>query len=588
MGDSDELTEAVVASRYRLDARRRSGADSTSVFDATDLQSGATVVVRLVTAAALAGRPAGDEVDAAVEPIDDAVERFKRGVLAVAGVVHPVLVPPLDWGEVTLAGTRYVFVVTERIPDVSLRELLDRGRRLTASQAVVIAIDVCRALHHLHKAGIVHGDVRPANIFVSDRSRARLAGLGTKRIVGAAGMSIEQARYAAPEFATNPTPSAAGDVYALALSMLETLTGEVPFAADSIAVTLANRAGRLLPVSAEIGPVAAPIEKAARPEPADRSTALDFGQALVQVAAKLAPPKPIEALTSESFRDSITRTLETVVVAPPPEPARIADAPEPAPEPAPEAVEAVDVVVESPTPKRGRLQWVRTAAIVVAVAVSGVLVWQALTVPSHEVPELAGVAEGEARNQLALFNWPILVRVERSDEVELGDVIRTVPSAGTMLREGSDLTLVVSEGPRLSVLPDVTGLTREAAVAALEAQGLVPMEITQPDDTVPIGVVVSWLVPEQPDLKKGRQVLKGTQVDIIVSSGPGLVVVPDLLGLTEEEALARLSELQFPGKRGPDVTDSELDAGRVAFQSPDPGAELMRGSTIVYSVVAES
>ena len=174
---------------------------------------------------------------------------------------------------------------------------------LSASQSLTIGIDVCRALHHLHQLGLAHGDVRPANVFVDASSRARLAGLGTKRAATSiADMSIEQARYAAPELAGDQAASGATDMYALALTMLETITGEVPYAADSAAVTLANRAGKLLPVSAEIGPIAVPIEKAARPDAAERSSALEFGQSLAQLAARLPRPEPIESLTTESFQ----------------------------------------------------------------------------------------------------------------------------------------------------------------------------------------------------------------------------------------------------------------------------------------------
>ncbi|MEY2765854.1 MAG: hypothetical protein RL552_759, partial [Actinomycetota bacterium] len=332
MTDRDQLAGAIVASRYRLDALRRGGADSTSVFEATDLRDSTSVIVRLLTVEGMAasddGTAASDDGTAAS---DDAMEAFKRQLLSVAGVSHPVLVAPLDWGEATLDGTRFAYVVTERIAGISLRELLDRGRRLSASQAVVLALDLCRALHHLHSNGLAHGDVRPANVFVSTDSRARLAGLGVKgSSSGTTSMSIEQARYAAPEFAIDATVTTASDMYALALTVLETLTGDVPFAADSTAVTLANRAGKLLPVSADIGAVAVPIEKAGRPEPADRASALEFGQALAQLAGKLPPPEPIESLSSESFRDTITRTLEAVAVAPQPEPVEPAA---PSPEP---------------------------------------------------------------------------------------------------------------------------------------------------------------------------------------------------------------------------------------------------------------
>ena len=557
MTDRDELAGEIVATRYRLDALRKGGADSSSVYEATDLRGSRSVVVRLVSVGAEG----------------DAMESFKGQLLAVAGVSHPVLVSPLDWGESGIADSRYAFVVTERIDGVSLRELLDRGRRLSVSQAVVLALDLCRALHHLHQLGLAHGDVRPANVFVSTDSRARLAGLGVK---GVGTASIEQARYAAPEFAADVTPTAASDMYALALTMLETLTGDVPYAADSTAVTLANRAGKLLPVSADIGAVAVPIEKAGRPDAADRASALEFGQALAQLAGKLPPPEPLEALSGESFRDSITRTLEATVVAPQPTPEPVA--------PQPTTPISVDVAIAAAPGERRRYRWLVSVVVAAAVIVAGVLVWQTLTTESYEVPDLIGVAEGEARNSVALFDWNIAIRAERSDEVELGAVIRTVPPAGSLLREGSDFTLVVSEGATLAIIPDVTGLSREDAVAALTAQGLTVSEIVRDSDSVPVGRVLAWIVTEQPNLIAGSQVLKGTQVGIVVSGGPVLRSVPNLIGRTEDDTRAQLAAVQLVGQRNDDVYSSQVAVGLVASQDPAPGQQMSRESVVAYSL----
>ena len=587
MSDRDELTGAVVAARYRLGDLIRGGADSTSVFAASDLRGNRPVIVRLVTVASLcgdtdvsaaSGTGANTSRDAGAVTLsaDQAVEGFQRHLLSVAGLTHPVLVAPVDWGEATLGGERFVFVVTERITDVSLRELLDRGRRLSPSQTLVIGLDLCRALHHLHQIGIAHGDVRPAHIFVSSNARARLAGIGVKRgIGGTADMSIEQARYAAPEFGSDASSTAASDIYALALTLLETITGEVPFAADSLAVTLANRAGKLLPVSADIGPIAVPIEKAGRPDPADRSHALEFGQALAQLAAKLPSPEPIESLSTESFRDTITRQLDAVVAEPMPRVAPSVEAP---------TQKTADVAIVVPSSERRRYRRLWSIAAAVAVMVTGVVVWQTLTVKSFVVPELVGVAEGEARNTISQQGWNILITAERSDGVALGGIIRTVPPVGTSLREGGNLTLVVSEGPTLATVPDVTGLTREEAVAALQAQGLVVSETVRDDDTVAAGRVVAWIVTEQPNLVAGSEVLRGTQVGIAVSGGPVLRSVPNLIGRGEADALAELDAVQLVAQRNDDVFSGEIPVGLIAAQEPGVNAQLTRNGVVAYSL----
>lgn len=559
MSERDELTGALVAGRYRLDGLLPGGADSTSVFAAIDTRGDTPVILRLLT------------VDSLVT-----VEEFQRHLLSVAGISHPVLVAPVDWGETTLGGEQFVFVVTERITDVSLRELLDRGRRLSPAQTLVMGLDLCRALHHLHQLGIAHGDVRPAHVFVSSESRARLAGIGVKRGVSGDTMSIEQARYAAPEFSIEPLATPATDIYALALTLLETITGEVPFAADSLAVTLANRAGKLLPVSADIGPIAVPIEEAGRPEPHDRSSALKLGQSLAQLAVKFLPPEPIEALATEAFRDTITRQLPIVVAEP------IQRQSEPVVE-AP-ASKPADVSVVVPISERKRYRWLWSVAGAVALAVSAFAVWQVLAVDSFEVPELVGVAEGEARNTVSPLGWNIVISAERSDDVALGGVIRTSPVAGTMLREGDDFILVISEGPTLAVVPDVTGLPQADAVAALEAQGLVVVETVRDDDNVPVGRVVSWIVTEQPNLLAGSEVLKGTQVAIAISGGPVLRAVPNLIGRSEADAIAELGAVQLVAQRNDDVFSSDIAVGLVAAQEPQSATQLSRGGVVAFSI----
>ena len=559
MSERDELTGALVAARYRLEGLLPGGADSTSVFAAIDTRGDTPVILRLLT------------VDSLV-----AVDEFQRHLLSVAGISHPVLVAPVDWGETMLGGEQFVFVVTERIADVSLRELLDRGRRLSPAQTLVMGLDLCRALHHLHQLGIAHGDVRPAHVFVSSNSRARLAGIGVKRGISGDTMSIEQARYAAPEFSIESLATPASDIYALSLTLLETITGDVPFAADSLAVTLANRAGKLLPVSADIGPIAVPIEEAGRPEPHDRSSALKLGQSLAQLAVKFLPPEPIEALTTEAFRDTITRQLPIVVAEP------IQRQSEPVVE-VPESKPA-DVSIVVPSAERKRYRWLWSVAGAVALAVSAFAVWQVLAVDSFEVPELVGVAEGEARNTVSPLGWNIVISAERSDEVALGGVIRTSPAAGTMLREGDDFILVISEGPTLAVVPDVTGLSQADAVAALEAQGLVVVETIRDDDSVPAGSVVSWIVTEQPNLLAGSEVLKGTQVAIAISGGPVLRAVPNLIGRSEADALAELAAVQLVAQRNDDVFSSDIAVGLVAAQEPQPATQLSRGDVVAFSV----
>jgi serine/threonine-protein kinase len=223
-------------------------------------------------------------------------------------------------------------------------------------------------------------------------------------------------------------------------------------------------------------------------------------------------------------------------------------------------------------------------AAVVALTVSGVLAWQSLSATSYAVPDLVGIPEGEARNAVSQFGWNVLIRAQRSDDVELGDVISTTPAAGMSLREGDDITLVVSEGATLAVLPDVIGLSRDDAIATLQSAGLTVSESLRDDDSVAAGSVVGWIVTEQPNLVAGSQVLRGTEVAIVVSGGPVLRAVPNLIGLAETDADAQLIAVQLNGQRNDDVSSSDIPIGLIATQEPAAGAQLSRDGIVAYAL----
>ncbi len=569
-----------IARRYLIEDVLPGSSVNSAVCGAVDERGGSTVIVRLTRTTSLV------DVMSGVPDRTTAVEEFQRRMLAVGGLSHPVLVAPLDWGEHVEDGESWVFVVTERLAGASVRELLDRGRRFSVSQAVVVGLDVCRALHHLHAAGIVHGDIRPAHVFVGADARARLTGIGTKRPASADTMGLEQSRYASPEVAAGASQERASDVYSLSLMLLEMVTGEVPFAADSVTVALTNRIGRLLPVSADVGALAAPLERAARPDPAERSTALDFGRALAAVAAKVPAPEPVEGVVTERFRDVVTRQMQGIT-SPIPRPAAADIAGDAADtstaDSSREGSAAAPVAsdVDSPPPRsRRRRRLIVVACIVVAVAMIGAA--RFVLRPVNAVPELVTLAEGEARNAISQFGWRIVVQAERSDEIEAGRVIRTIPAAGVDVRSGDQFVLVVSAGPRLAVLPDVTGSSRDEAIAALVDAGLVVAQVDEPSDTVPAGVVVSWIVTEQPSLTAGREVLKGTVVQINVSSGPAVRTMPDVVARTEADALAIFASLDVVATRGEDAFSADVPVGAVAVTEPPAGTQFDRGATVTY------
>ena len=569
MVDSEALIGKVIVGRYRIESLRSDSSAAVKVYEADDLRHNKKVSVRLMTTRSLI------DLDAGVIDEPSALASYKELMQQLFAMNHPTLVCIDDWGDTVIEGVRHAFNVTEFYGQGTLREFLDRGRRLSPSQALVVGIDVCRALHHAHQNGFVHGDVRPANLIFGDDARVRLTGLGTKRSASAEQMSLEQAKYAAPEIGLGLVPNGQTDIYSLAITLLESITGDVPFVGESVAITLANRVDKLLPVSADMGPIAAPIERAGRPLADERGTALELGQALAQIADKMPRPLPIDTIVPKKFEDVITR------------PHPIINASEAVATQVVEQAEVVapvpPIVIESPR-TRQRLRRLFAVAAVGALAIVGVVGFQALTKKSFVVPDLSGVAEAEARNSIATNEWEIIIRAERTNDVEFGFVIRTEPASGESLKQGDALVMYVSEGAPLGVLVEVVGDSREVAVGKLTNQGLTVSATEEPSDSVPIGNVISWTVAKQPSLVAGDQVLQDTLINIVVSSGPALRTVPLIVGLKLEEATAIVTELGLVLGSSPDGFSSEVAVGLIGAQAPPPGQLVPKDSTIVYSI----
>ncbi|MEM9041864.1 MAG: PASTA domain-containing protein [Actinomycetota bacterium] len=274
---------------------------NTVICDAIDLTADRPITLKLV-------RPE----HAATEDF-----RFKFEKLAelTHGLTHPNIASVLDWGEVTVGGEDTVYWTVDALGGGSLRDLLDRGRLLEPSQALVLGLEACRALDAAHQKGLFHTELTPAKmVFGADR-RLRVVDFGMARLLAEpswqerSSVPTHVARYASPEQAQGLPIDAHTDVYALSLVMIEAVTGEVPFAGESTVATLGNRVDRLMPVSADLGSLASILERAGRPEADDRFSAAEFGRALVDAAQTLPKPDPIPILATSMFDTTDTAEM---------------------------------------------------------------------------------------------------------------------------------------------------------------------------------------------------------------------------------------------------------------------------------------
>ena len=282
----------LIAERYRLTQILAVGS-TTVIFDAFDGDTGSVVTVKFIHPELCTG--------------PGFMARFDAAQRAVAELDHPNIQQVYNWGTLRCALGDAPYVVAEQLGAGSLRDLFDRGRRLSPSQALALSLDVCRGLDHAHRRGFVHSELSPSKLVFGADRRVRIVDLGLAGLLSEqlwrdpSSLPAQIANYAAPEEALGEGAVAASDVYALSLIMIESVTGELPFVVDSTTGTLQARVGRLMPVSADLGPLAAVLEHAGRPEPAERSTAARFGRDLVACAEKLPRPEPLELLGDGLF-----------------------------------------------------------------------------------------------------------------------------------------------------------------------------------------------------------------------------------------------------------------------------------------------
>jgi len=641
VANESPLSARTIAGRYRLGSRLGSSFQA-AVFDAFDEQLQRSVVLKLV------------HPDLSAMP--DLQRSFEQTMVIAAGLHHPNIAAVFDSGRARWNDREVLYVATERMVGGSLRDVLDRGRLLSASQALVVGLDACKALDAMHRAGLVHTDIRPSTLVFGDDRGLRVVDVGLAQVLhqtngDVTARSVDRAKYSSPEEAQGQPVQPKSDVYSLCLALLEAVTGSVPFEGESAVATLANRVDRLMPVSADFGQMAAVFERAGRPDPSTRYTAAEFGRALVQSAEKMPRPAPLPILANSLFApDSggadqpveptgplarpIVEPIELLIVPidganepipeaapvdvapdvvapdvvapplvafvptplPPPPPVAVTPLPPPPPFEEPMATQANPVVPEvlddefdpadefpeHPPAVGGGRRWFLALLAVLAVA-GGLLAWQNTRPDVSAVPDLTGMRQGEALNQIGPFKGAI--EEEASETVEAGVVVRTEPKAATTLEHGTTITIFVSTGPAPRALPELAGLTVPAATAALDELGLVIIE-SDPvfDEVVLPGVIVSWSVPAAPTLTAGATVTKGTTVQVVPSDGPAPRVVPDVTNMPIADATAAVQALGLVYAQGVDEFSNTVPVGSVIRQDVPPGSEAARGATVTVIV----
>jgi beta-lactam-binding protein with PASTA domain/tRNA A-37 threonylcarbamoyl transferase component Bud32 len=554
-----ELVGRVLGGRYRLLAPVGAGASAT-VYGAEDVSLRRSVGVKILHPS-LADDPAF-------------IKRFRAEAQAAAALNHPNVMAVYDWGEER--GIPYL--VLEFLANGSLRAMLERGRRLSPSQALLVGLEAARGLDYAHRRGLVHRDIKPANLLFGDDGRLRIADFGLARAIAEAawtepaGVVLGTARYASPEQAKGLPVDGRTDVYSLALVLVEAITGTVPFSADTTVATLMNRIDKLMPVTADLGPLASVVERAGRPDPEERYTSGELARALMQAAERLPRPEALPFVPT-----TIAALPDDTAIGP--TAAAVAARPEPAPAPAGPAAEP-SLYVRPRRRRRGRVAFAIAAIVAAGGAAIAVVAVTRAHAATCAVPPLATLTEAQAANFVTDCEFVITTSTTFDEVHQQGMVVAQSPPQGTKLKKGSTLLLTISQGPAPRAVPDLTGATLADVDAKLAAAGLVKGTVTPVnDENAPKDTVLDWTF-------KGKEVTKGTAVDLTVSAGPAQRPVPDLHGLTVADATAKLADpaVRLTLGQVTEQFDPKIEKGKIIATTPPAGTPVDRASAVTIVV----
>jgi serine/threonine-protein kinase len=568
---SDTLINTLFDGRYRIIRKLGSGGMA-NVYLAEDEDLGRRVAIKILN-----DRYANDDLF---------IERFRREAKSAAALSHPNIVSVYDRGEAE--GTYYIAM--EVIEGRSLKELIMTRGPLPIAQALAHTHEILEALRFAHRHGIIHRDIKPHNILIGERLKVTdfgIARAGASQMTEA-GSIMGTAQYLSPEQARGAPVTASSDLYSVGIVLYEMLTGKVPFTGDSaieIAMKHLNEApkppSKIRPeIPEELDQV---VLRALAKNPEDRyQSAEEFSEDLHRVEAGLPlAPETAEAATALLAGAAIPLAADggstevlagTAVTRPQSVP------PQAPPRPPPYGPGYYD------EPPRKRRRWGPWLLVALLLAAAGIAGWYVFSQIQDQldaskpvtVPNVVGLKEQPAVDLITNAGFDPRVERAANPNVPKGTVMSQNPHAGARIQKGDTVVLLVSTGPPKTSVPDVVGMNYGDAVQALNDAKLKARK-HEVFSQKPTGRVVHQ------DPPAGDQVVQGTEVVLDVSKGVKTVAVPNVIGMSEANARSTLEQAGFQVQSTSAPSDS-TPSGSVSNQSPSPGTDAPKGSTVTITV----
>lgn len=497
--------------------------------------------------------------------------QFELEAQSAASLSHPNIVNVYDVGSEDQGDKRYHYIVMEYINGKTLKDHIVEKGHLSNLELIEYSKQIAAALEAAHKKNIVHRDIKPQNIMITDEGIVKVTDFGIARISTSATITYTSSilgtvHYISPEQAKGKYIDNKSDLYSLGIVMYEMSTGEVPFDAEnSVGIALKHIQDRVVPprihnpeLTLRINDI---ILKCLEKNPADRfqsATALMrafrakdlFDQS--EAAPRVGPMRKQRANQPEKRNVAVYKSAES--------------------EPNAEAAN------RSRGTFRTKVLPILLALILVTTGFFVIMnLRENVFFRKTTVPNVTERSEPDALFMITDAGLKYSIDRRTHDTIARGYIISQTPSAGTKLKENAIVSIVISEGIQEKEMPKYTGMTREEALNAAQTDGLtIDAEEMQHSDTVEAGRVIGQY-PEA-----GEMINSKTKISLTISLGKEetYILMPELLGSAEGTALRAIVDAGLVVGEVERQYSSEYPEGTVMWQSYDPEAQLKPNTSV--------
>ncbi len=502
---------------------------------------------------------------------EEFIKRFEAEAQSAAKLAHANIVSIYDVG----VDDNLYFIVMELIKGKTLKEIIiEEEGPLPWKWSVNVAIQIASALEMAHRNNIIHRDIKPHNIIITEDGAAKVTDFGIAKAVSnstitAFGTTIGSVHYFSPEHARGGLTDAKSDLYSLGVVLYEMVTGKVPFDADT-PVSVALKHMQEDPVEPKQLNAAIPsalnkiIMKALKKETELRYQSST--EMLDDLEECLKDPNGDFVETIEYDETAKTQVIDTNEV-----------------EKAAKAkTKSNEKGLKGFIKNHKKLSIFLGCILLFALALGGTLGILNLTnQPEVELPNVVGKTKEEAQRMIEEAGLVYKVdREEYNKDVEKDHIISQNPiymENYNTVKKKSEVKVVVSLGTEKTKVPNVVGLAQEEAIKAIEDAKLKAEIIEENDKKVEAGKVISQETPADTEIDAGET------VKIHVSAGVEQVSVPNVVGKSQKEAT---SALESAGLSVSVTTaeDSSKENGKVIKQSVDAGKKVDKGTSVTITV----